>query len=83
MVAARWIRAYERASAAELDAETRHLLESLTDTELQRAGAAQADFRRAWRRFTSGRVRKLRKAVVAQLETRATPPPAGTNPDAV
>ena len=57
VVAARWIRAYVKGAAKSADAETRGVLEHLVDTELQRAGAAQADFRRAWRRFTSARVR--------------------------
>jgi CHAD domain-containing protein len=68
MVAARWIRAYTRGPGVDSDAETRHVLEGLVDAELRRAGAAQADFRRAWRRFTSGRVRRLQKAVLDHLK---------------
>jgi inorganic triphosphatase YgiF len=83
MVAAGWLRGYTGRPGAALDAPTRALLEQLADTELQRAGVAQADFRRAWRGFRGRRVERVIKDVLRRLERAAESGEAGAPPAAV
>ncbi|MGH7788658.1 MAG: CHAD domain-containing protein [Candidatus Binatia bacterium] len=46
-------------------------LAALADDELRRAGAAQADFHRAWRRFSAKRTRRQCRALLKTLQVAA------------
>jgi CHAD domain-containing protein len=52
IVAATFVRAYRDGPGSNAHDEERHTLTALADREMRRAGAAQSDFARAWRRFT-------------------------------
>lgn len=76
MVAAATVRGYRNALPARAPAATREALTAIADAELRRAGAAQAQFERAWERFTArGAGRRLR-ALLAALAA-AAPAPDG------
>jgi CHAD domain-containing protein len=68
MVAAAFVRSYRDGPAATADDETRHALAALADVELRRAGAAQSEFARAWRRFTAKSTLRLRRSLLKQLK---------------
>jgi inorganic triphosphatase YgiF len=76
MVATAAVRAYRDGSAASADEAVRRTLTALADTELRRAGVAQADFARAWRRFTGKSTLRQRRVLLADLKTAARKRPA-------
>jgi triphosphatase len=71
MVAASFVRTYRDGPAASADDDTRQILTALADIELRRAGAAQSDFARAWRRFSAKSTLRLRRALLQQLKAAA------------
>jgi len=84
IVAATFVRAYRDGLGSNAHDEERHTLSALADRELRRAGAAQSDFARAWRRFTSSGTIRQRRALLKRLKAaqrlysaeNAPPPPA-------
>ena len=79
MVAAATVRKYRDQLPTPLAATTRAALSSVADAELRRAGAAQAQFHRAWKRFTEkGARRRLHALLDAldDLEPKASAAPA-------
>jgi inorganic triphosphatase YgiF len=74
MVAAATVRRHRHDLGASAPPPTREALTAIADAELRRAGAAQAQFDRAWQRFRARasrrRLRSLRDALAA-----ASPPP--------
>jgi inorganic triphosphatase YgiF len=71
MVAATFIRAYLDGPASNAEADERRTLSTLADQELRRAGAAQSDFARAWRRFTAKSTLRELRALLKQLKAAA------------
>jgi len=69
MVAATFVRAYLEGPAGNVEGAERHTLAALADRELRRAGAAQSDFARAWRRFTGKSTVRQFGALLKQLKT--------------
>lgn len=84
IVAATFVRAYRDGPGSNAHDDERHTLSALADRELRRAGAAQSDFARAWRRFTSSGTIRQRRALLKRLKAaqrlysaeNAPPPPA-------
>ncbi len=68
MVAATFVRAYRDGPASNADADERHTLTALADIELRRAGAAQSDFARAWRRFTGKATLRQSRTLLKHLK---------------
>lgn len=76
MVAAATVRQYRNALPAKTPASTREALSAIADAELRRAGVAQAQFDRAWRRFTErGARRRLRDLLDALAAAAPAPAP--------
>lgn len=71
IVAAGSVRAYRDGPAAGADEGVRRTLTALADTQLRRAGAAQSDFARAWRRFTGKPALRQRRALLKHLQAAA------------
>jgi len=65
IVAVAALRAYRAQLAVGGDASA--VIEALADAELRRAGAAQADFQRAWRRFAAKTKRRHRRELLNAL----------------
>jgi inorganic triphosphatase YgiF len=76
MVAATFVRAYRDRPAAAGDDDQRRPLSALADGELRRAGAAQAEFHRAWRRFTGKATMRRRRKLLDDLAEAAQKRPA-------
>jgi inorganic triphosphatase YgiF len=76
IVAAETVRRYRDALAAPTPA-TRAALSAIADHELRRAGAAQAQFHRAWKRFSE---KGARRRVARLLETLEERTPAASRP---
>lgn len=77
MVAASIIRDYRDGPAATAAPAVRDTLSALADVELRRAGVAQSEFARTWRRFTSKAMQRVRRKLLARLKNAArTAPPA-------
>ena len=77
MVAAAALRDYNTSLGR--GAGTTSAVGGLADAELRRAGVAQADFQRAWKRFTSKATRRRRRKLLARL-TPDAPPAAPPDP---
>jgi CHAD domain-containing protein len=77
IVAAAFIRDSRDGAEAAAGAAVRGTLTSLADAELRRAGAAQSDFARAWRRFSGKSVPSLRHTLLRQLKAAARRPAVG------
>lgn len=71
MVAAGAVRAYVETHGDRLDRRVRDALNAVGDAELRRAGAAQAQFHRAWDRFAGKATRRRRRALLAALKSAA------------
>ena len=71
MVAAAFIRDYRASVAIGASEAVRTTLSALADAELRRAGAAQSDFARAWRRFCRKSIPGLRRALLRRLKAAA------------
>ena len=82
MVAATTVRRYRDALPAPLPVPTRAALSTMADAELRRAGAAQAQFHRAWRRFTEKGARRRLRALLETLDD-AGPDGVAATPAAV
>jgi inorganic triphosphatase YgiF len=67
IVAAATIRRYRNALPPPTPEATREALTGLVDAELRRAGAAQAQFHRAWRRFARKGARRRLRALLERL----------------
>ncbi|MFN8642866.1 MAG: CHAD domain-containing protein [Candidatus Binatia bacterium] len=67
MVAAATVRRYRDALPAKTPPATRQALSTIADAELRRAGAAQARFEAAWRRFTDRGARRRLRALLTAL----------------
>jgi len=78
VVAADYVRAYRDGPAAAAGDATRHALTMLSDVELRRAGAAQSDFARAWRRFAGKATLRQRRALLQKLKS-AIPDPGNVD----
>jgi inorganic triphosphatase YgiF len=72
IVAAGFVRAYRDGPAATADDDTRRTLTALADIELRRAGAAQSEFARAWRRFTAKSTLRLGRTLLKRLKRAAS-----------
>ncbi|MGE0519279.1 MAG: CHAD domain-containing protein [Candidatus Binatia bacterium] len=85
MVAARTIRSYRDGVAGSASDEVRQALDQLADAELRRTGVAQADFRRAWKRFRAKAARRERKNLLRTLGQLGAPAaePAAVAPRAL
>lgn len=68
MVAASFVRAYRDGPGASADEAVRRVLSAMADVELRRAGAAQAEFARAWRRFTGKATLRQRDELLEELK---------------
>ncbi|HSP96963.1 MAG TPA: CHAD domain-containing protein, partial [Candidatus Dormibacteraeota bacterium] len=77
MVAAATVRRYRDELPAPLPPATRTALSAIADAELRRAGAAQAQFHRAWKRFTEKGARRRLHTLLEALDD-AAPAPAPT-----
>lgn len=71
IVAATFVRAYRDGIGSNAHDEERHTLTALADRELRRAGVAQSDFARAWRRFTGKATLRQRRMLLKQLKKAA------------
>jgi CHAD domain-containing protein len=71
MVAAAFVRTFRDGPAATSEPAVRHALTALADAELRRAGAAQSEFARAWRRFTAKSTLRQHRTVLKQLKAQA------------
>ncbi len=69
IVAAAAIRAFRDGPHATDDAAVRQALTALVDAELRRAGAAQSEFARAWRRFSSKATLQLHRSALKRLKS--------------
>jgi len=74
VVAAEFVRGYRDAQSAPATDMRRRTLSALADAELRRAGAAQSEFARAWRRFSGKATQRQRRALLRQLESAAHEP---------
>jgi CHAD domain-containing protein len=71
IVAATFVRAYRDGVASATNDVSRRPLTALADAELRRAGAAQGDFARAWRRFTAKGTARQRRKLLEDLAAAA------------
>ena len=71
IVAATFVRAYRDGAASATNDVSRRPLTALADAELRRAGAAQGDFARAWRRFTAKGTARQRRKLLEDLAAAA------------
>lgn len=71
VVAATFVRAYRDGAGSTAHDVERHTLSALADREMRRAGAAQSDFARAWRRFTNKSTMRQRRTLLKQLKASA------------
>jgi CHAD domain-containing protein len=79
IVAATFVRTYRDGRAAAPSDDKRRALTALADAELRRAGAAQAEFARAWRRFAAKGTQRQRRKLLKDLAAAArTPGPERT-----
>lgn len=76
IVAAATVRRYRDALATPVAPATRAALTAIADAELRRAGAAQAQFHRAWRRFSDKGARRRLKGLLDTLADLTPPPPS-------
>jgi len=65
IVAVTALRGYR--SRLAVDSSASAIIESVADAELRRAGAAQSEFHRAWRRFSAKTGRRQRRALFEAL----------------
>jgi CHAD domain-containing protein len=71
IVAATFVRAYRDGPGSNAHEEEHHTLTALADRELRRAGVAQSEFARAWRRFTGKATLRQRRMLLKQLKAAA------------
>ena len=71
IVAAATVRAYRNGLPDRVPQATRDGLTAIVDAELRRAGAAQAQFHRAWRRFSEKGARRRLRGLLDRLEHQA------------
>jgi inorganic triphosphatase YgiF len=69
IVAAAAIRAFRDGPEATGDAAVRQALTALVDAELRRAGVAQSEFARAWRRFSGKATLHLHRGALKRLKS--------------
>jgi len=74
MVAATFVRKYRDSQSAPADDPVRRTLTALADAELRRAGVAQSEFARAWRRFTAKVTLRQYRALLSELKAEARQP---------